>query len=284
MEKIKTKKIQKGLSDSHKKNISVGLKKAYKEGKRIHHFKGKNFSEEHKRKISLGNKGKKRTDEFKDNASKRLKELFEDKSNHPCFLREMSSETKRKIGKANSKKMEEYWKNNPASKKLKEKYQKGIKDRCDKCGMIISSIGINHRCSIGIEKSRLARIGTKQSKETIEKRIKKGNDHYNWKGGISHEPYDKNFNEKFKRATRKRDNQICMLCGIHREKMKKALDIHHINYNKKLTIKENCISLCNPCHTKTNHNREHWTKFFQSLLSERYNYNYSELNEVVVNI
>ncbi len=105
-----------------------------------------------------------------------------------------------------------------------------------------------------------------------------------WKGFISFEPYDPNFNNKFKNLIRKRDNQICMLCLIHREKLNRALDVHHINYNKKLTIKENCISLCHSCHLKANGNRKHWTKFFQSLLSEKYEYNYSELNEPIIEI
>ena len=41
-----------------------------------------------------------------------------------------------------------------------------------------------------------------------------------------------------------------MICGIHREKLKRAFSIHHINYDKELTIKENCISLCIKCHSK----------------------------------
>lgn len=35
------------------------------------------------------------------------------------------------------------------------------------------------------EKIRIANLGKKQSEETISKRIKKGKEHYNWKGGIS---------------------------------------------------------------------------------------------------
>jgi len=96
-----------------------------------------------------------------------------------------------------------------------------------------------------------------------------------WQGGKSFEPYDKSFNNKFKRAIRKRDNQVCMLCGIHREKLKIAFAIHHINYDKKLSIPQNCISLCNSCHVKTNYNRKYWIKFFQSLLAEKYGYQYS---------
>jgi len=80
---------------------------------------------------------------------------------------------------------------------------------------------------------------------------------------------------------RKRDNQICMLCNIHREKLKTALHVHHINYDKLLSLPENCISLCCSCHMKTNNNRKHWTNFFQSLLSEKYDYIYSN-SEVVI--
>ena len=72
-----------------------------------------------------------------------------------------------------------------------------------------------------------------------------------------------------------------MICGIHREKLNKVLDIHHVNYDKLLSIPQNCISLCHPCHPKTNHNRKHWIKFFQSLLSEKYGYEYKN-NEIVL--
>ena len=65
-----------------------------------------------------------------------------------------------------------------------------------------------------------------------------------------------------------------MLCGVHREKLNRALDVHHIDYNKLLTIPQNCISLCKNCHTKTNCNRKHWIKFFQNLLREKYGYKY----------
>jgi hypothetical protein len=116
-------------------------------------------------------------------------------------------------------------------------------------------------------------------KKISESRLKEKNP--NWNNGSSFEPYDYGFNERFKREIRNRDNQICMLCGIHREKIKRAFDVHHINYNKLLSIQENCISLCNSCHTKTEFNRKNWTKFFQSLLSEKYGYNYSGDGDVI---
>lgn len=111
-----------------------------------------------------------------------------------------------------------------------------------------------------------------------------GKKHYNWQGGKSFEPYDKKFNNLFKRGIRKRDNQICMLCGIHREKLSRALDIHHINYDKLMSMPQNCISLCNSCHVKTNFNRKHWVKFFQDLLAEKYNYQYSENREIIMGV
>jgi hypothetical protein len=97
-----------------------------------------------------------------------------------------------------------------------------------------------------------------------------------WQGGKSFEPYDKSFNNKFKRAIRKRDNQICMLCGIHREKLNRALDIHHVDYNKLLSIPQNCISLCRHCHTFTNHHRVYWTRLFREKLSKLYGYKYEK--------
>ncbi|MHA1302297.1 MAG: NUMOD3 domain-containing DNA-binding protein [Candidatus Heimdallarchaeaceae archaeon] len=140
-----------------------------------------------------------------------------------------------------------------------------------------------HHSEESKKKNKIAHLGKKQSKETILKRIKKGEEHYNWQGGKSFEPYDRTFNNKFKRAIRKRDNQICMLCGIHREKLKRVLDVHHVNYNKLLSIPENCISLCNSCHVKTNFNRKHWTKFFQNLLAEKYGYEYQD-NKIVLEV
>ena len=102
-----------------------------------------------------------------------------------------------------------------------------------------------------------------------------------WKGGKSYEPYTSDFNQKFKRAIRKRDNYICLKCGKHQEKEKKSLIVHHINYDKSLSIHENCCTLCNKCNSEVNWNRKHWTSFFQSLLTEKYNYQYSSNQQII---
>jgi len=98
----------------------------------------------------------------------------------------------------------------------------------------------------------------------------------NWKSFTGFEPHDETFSDKFKREVRKRDNQICMNCGVHREKVKRALSIHHINYDKKCSISENCICLCDTCHSLTLKNRPYWQNLFQDKLSKLYNYKYKD--------
>ena len=74
-----------------------------------------------------------------------------------------------------------------------------------------------------------------------------------------------------------------MKCGKHQEKEGRSLCVHHINYDKKLSIPQNCCALCVNCNTDVNANRKHWIKFFQSLLVEKYNYQYSENQEIILN-
>ncbi len=131
---------------------------------------------------------------------------------------------------------------------------------------------------------RLTKEHKKKIKESCSGKINLGERNGNWNNGSSFEGYNKEFNRKFKLFIRKRDNQVCMLCGIHREKLSVALHIHHVNYDKKCTIPQNCISLCNPCHGKTQGNREQWINFFQSLLTKRYGYEYSENKEIILEV
>jgi len=120
-------------------------------------------------------------------------------------------------------------------------------------------------------KIKLSGIALKSSLGLIRKE-----NHPNWSGGISFLPYDKNWDEKFKKSILDRD-KCCMICITPIKELKlinKQICVHHIDYNKLISIKENCITLCNSCHMKTNYNRSSWKKFFQSLMSDRYGYNY----------
>jgi len=78
-------------------------------------------------------------------------------------------------------------------------------------------------------------------------------------------PYAKNdYPNKFyelREIIRNRDNHKCKICN------KSGNFVHHIDYNKNNCKKENLITLCNNCHSKTNFNRSYWKKFFCNLLN-----------------
>lgn len=93
-----------------------------------------------------------------------------------------------------------------------------------------------------------------------------GINNYNWRGGISYEPYCHKFNNELKERIRDRDYRTCQLCGVKENGRK--LDVHHIQYDKK-NCSPDLISLCLGCHRKVNHNRDYWETYFQDLLTKR---------------
>ena len=87
-----------------------------------------------------------------------------------------------------------------------------------------------------------------------------------WQGGISFYPYSIKFNKKLKEKIRKRDNYTCQKC--YKKQNGRLLDVHHIDYNKRNSKKNNLISLCKSCHTATNNNRDYWYAYFMYKLNE----------------
>jgi hypothetical protein len=97
-----------------------------------------------------------------------------------------------------------------------------------------------------------------QHQEETKKRIRKswfkkghqplifGENHHRWKGGISFEPYGKEFNNQLKSQIRERDNHTCQNCNGKSDNEK--LCIHHIDENKSNNSSDNLISLCRECH------------------------------------
>lgn len=108
----------------------------------------------------------------------------------------------------------------------------------------------------------------------------------NWLDGKSFEPYTFDFNKRFKESIRGRDNYTCQLCNLFEDDAvklyNKILNIHHVDYIKTNSFPQNCVSLCHKCNSIVNFNRIHWTKFFQSLLKERYGYEYTEDQKIIL--
>lgn len=249
---------------------SETMKKLYLEGKIINAMLGKHLSKEHKMKISLGNKGK-----------------------------IVSEETRIKLSNAHKGKP-----NKTLSKTLKRLYSKGKKTWCK--GLTKK---IDKRLKAAGEKIRLFKKGKPRSDNTkfkisqtrkqlysqgkIKKLFGKDNPSYgfvlsknpNWQGGKSFEPYTLDFNKRFKEAVKERDHHCCQMCNIGLEDLhllKRTLCVHHIDYDKKNSFPQNCVSLCNKCHSITNMNRNSWKSFFQSLLAERYQYKYTEDQKIIL--
>lgn len=125
--------------------------------------------------------------------------------------------------------------------------------------------------------------GKRRSPDT---EFKKGEQHIFFKNWKSFEPYSIDFNHRFKELIKQRDGLHCQLCNIFDENAKKlykyGLMIHHIDYDKKNSFPQNCISLCVKCHGLTNYNRNHWKTFFQALLKEKYKYEYTLDQKIIL--
>jgi len=91
-----------------------------------------------------------------------------------------------------------------------------------------------------------------------------GENHPCWQGGISFEDYPQYFTSLLKESIRKRDGHVCSICLTPEYKLKRKLDVHHIDYNKKNCASGNLIALCRSCHTRTTVNRERWQFVFAS--------------------
>jgi len=97
----------------------------------------------------------------------------------------------------------------------------------------------------------------------------------NYINGLTRENYPKEFNKQLKEFIRRRDNYICKICDITEEEhliiYGYVLHIHHIDYDKQDNNENNLISLCIPCHVRTNYNRNYWKEHLKIKKEVIYN-------------
>jgi len=104
----------------------------------------------------------------------------------------------------------------------------------------------SHKCS------SVGKIGHKEDPNITKMRTIKtsGENHYNFKGWKSREPYGKDWSKSLKRMIRDRDGHKCQSCGVPEIECLSLLTVHHINEIKTDLRSENLISLCKSCHGK----------------------------------
>lgn len=76
-----------------------------------------------------------------------------------------------------------------------------------------------------------------------------------WQGGKSR--YPGTFTYKLRKLVRDRDGYRCRMCGKTQRKNGRALDVHHIDFNKENLDPENLITLCMSCHARITMKREY---------------------------
>lgn len=89
-----------------------------------------------------------------------------------------------------------------------------------------------------------------------------GENSHMWRGGISREPYGRDFDDELKESIRERDGYVCAVCGRCADD---CLSVHHIDYDKRNNDRNNLISLCRQCHGKTGSNRRFWNIILSPL-------------------
>jgi len=154
-----------------------------------------------------------------------------------------------------------------------DRISKGIGNFCSKkCISENLKRGVNKECLICGKTFYTSKYGLEHNRKYCSPscywknitNILSGEKHWNWQGGLSFIPYTVDWTISLRISIRKRDKYICQICG--KEQGKRALPIHHIDYNKENCDSKNLITLCYACHMKTNFNRTYWTEFLKEQL------------------
>lgn len=63
-------------------------------------------------------------------------------------------------------------------------------------------------------------------------------------------PYTTKFDEALREEVRKAFGRKCFKCGVHESDLRKKLDVHHRDWNKRNNTVANLIPLCHSCHMR----------------------------------
>ena len=99
--------------------------------------------------------------------------------------------------------------------------------------------------------------GKKHIPETLAKISEKlsGENNPGWNGGASALPYGPEFTRRYKRQIRERDNHTCQRCGKKQKDHWRALEVHHIDHDKKNNRLDNLTTVCGSCNVWLSYHR-----------------------------
>lgn len=257
-----------------------GIERRYFCGHNRKGITGIKFTEEHKRKIGVSNKGK--------NKGRKVSEETRKRIGIASRGRIFTEEHKRKIGDAQTgennhnfgkkateetrKKISEAGKGREMSKATRKKLSDGNKGKIvsEETRRKISEANKGRKVSEETRKKMCAAsMGRKHTEESLEKMS--GENCVHWKGGISFEPYCPKFTNKFKEMIREAFGRKCFLCNKTEADNGQNLSVHHVQYEKNCgcddTLKCDYVPLCKSCHGKTNNKREYWEKIIILMLN-----------------
>lgn len=115
------------------------------------------------------------------------------------------------------------------------------------CGTLIAPIKLDGRPAKYANGHRQGGIATqfKKGHNTWNKGIR-GSASTSWINGNSVLPYGSEFTRAFKKLIRERDGNKCHRCGA-KKNGNRALEIHHIDFDKSNNDPTNLITLCGKC-------------------------------------
>ncbi len=258
----------KPISEAHKQSLlkaNIG---------RPSPMKGIPLTEEHKKNIGLGNKGKIVSKETCKIISKNTT-AFMNSSKNPNIGRKQTEEHKRNIAKGNKglKRSEETKRN---QSKARKKYLKDNPEAIIKMSLALKGrIGPNLGKTFSEKTKRKQSISKKEYFKDPEARIRnscaqQGISREEWTHFVSCDPYCQIWTKEYKDFIKERDEYKCL--NPNCRKISDRLCIHHIDYDKKHCTPWNNITLCFSCNSRANGNRKYWQEFYTNIIKNKYNY------------